>query len=613
MSELPVVVLAAGHGGIAELQEHVDFSSVQWALLQFCVGEGTLRRQRLLFLHINGKDCPPIPRGRANELTASVQRALREGSGGTAEAFHASVEVKGSEEVTVENLLQRVLPFFVVDKEEYSVQWLQSHYDRQLRDAKKSEPKVVHVHEPPATQGGGAAASAKRGTIFELGNTTFSTGRDALKAVAEPLGPWNWAFFTGGTELTVVAGGIGSVEEMRTCYEEHPEDVLFGLLRLGFGEGRLRRTKYVFIHAIGDRVPAVTRGRLSAQRPQMEEIMGNYASISVTMELLTTSDLTLNSVVDRVRRAVVVDDEVLARDKATPSVFSVEAFEQALQEEKKSRIEEIRAQRKQRAGAGAGFSETNTGPWSDYSISSMVSLLRSGHENLNWMLLGPKADWLGRRGTVSAAKQLLEPTAGDSPLADSPKTNVSTVVPASPGSCEVVESPEKVNGEEDEEAVEGAVEATPPGTPRPSISFQMMRSSTVRLSGPLLKRSGAWHGFWQLRWFQVRGGSLMWWASPSMVSQEPAGVLPLRDMKVQRKGATQFTLECAGKKKIYLLDADADTSTAEANWISDFGAWPAADVWVKAMEEESILHPGMSAEGDALATAGKDLLRSLLA
>lgn len=37
-------------------QEHVDASSVQWALLQFCVGEGTLKRQRLLFLHVNGQD-----------------------------------------------------------------------------------------------------------------------------------------------------------------------------------------------------------------------------------------------------------------------------------------------------------------------------------------------------------------------------------------------------------------------------------------------------------------------------------------------------------------------------------------------------------------------------
>ena len=61
------------------------------------------------------------------------------------------------------------------------------------------------------------------------------------------------------------------------------KDVLFGLLRMGFGQGRLRRTKYVFIHAIGDKVPAVTRGKKSAQRPKMEELMGSYASISVML------------------------------------------------------------------------------------------------------------------------------------------------------------------------------------------------------------------------------------------------------------------------------------------------------------------------------------------
>ena len=72
------------------------------------------------------------------------------------------------------------------------------------------------------------------------------------------------------------------------------------------------------------------------------------------MELLTTKDLTLQSVVDRVRRAVVVDDDILARDKATPSVFSVEAFEKALQEEKSKRMEEMRQKRRQSKGAASG-------------------------------------------------------------------------------------------------------------------------------------------------------------------------------------------------------------------------------------------------------------------
>lgn len=68
---------------------------------------------------------------------------------------------------------------------------------------------------------------------------------------------------------------------------------------------------------------------------------------------------------------------------------------------------------------------------------------------------------------------------------------------------------------QDEEAVEGAVEATPPGTPRPSISFQMMRSSTVRLSGPLLKRSGPkethhWETLYTIQLVDSLQGSEFW-------------------------------------------------------------------------------------------------------
>jgi hypothetical protein len=62
-----------------------------------------------------------------------------------------------------------------------------------------------------------------------MGTTSFDSGRDALKAVAESLGAWNWVFFRATQDvavedLSVVAGGIGSVEVMQRCYEEHPQD-----------------------------------------------------------------------------------------------------------------------------------------------------------------------------------------------------------------------------------------------------------------------------------------------------------------------------------------------------------------------------------------------------
>ena len=63
-----------------------------------------------------------------------------------------------------------------------------------------------------------------------MGNTSFESGRDALKAVAESMGACNWVFFRATEhvvaveDLNVVAGGIGSVEEMQSCYEEHPQD-----------------------------------------------------------------------------------------------------------------------------------------------------------------------------------------------------------------------------------------------------------------------------------------------------------------------------------------------------------------------------------------------------
>eukprot|EP00435_Cladocopium_sp_Y103_P016075 s2384_g4.t1 len=162
----------------------------------------------------------------------------------------------------------------------------------------------------------------------------------------------------------------------------------------------------------------------------------------------------------------------------------------------------------------------------------MVSLLRSDREALNWLLLGPDPTWLRRRGTSAGyptnKEQLVVPGSPGSP-------GESTVLPASPQSPEPEsppETPEKAPPDAD--VVDPGADASPL-TPRPNLSFEVLNSA-VRFSGPLLKRSGAWHGFWQLRWFQVRGGSLLWWGSPELVGQEPAGALPLRHSKMRGHG-----------------------------------------------------------------------------
>ena len=113
--------------------------------------------------------------------------------------------------------------------------------------------------------------------------------------MAEPMGAWNWVFFE-DEELDVAGGGMGSVEEMQAYFESHPRAVLFGLLRLGFGEERLRRTKYVFVHAIGEEVPAVTRGRKSAKRPKMEELLKAQCAVSVTGRSISVLSLAFSMV-----------------------------------------------------------------------------------------------------------------------------------------------------------------------------------------------------------------------------------------------------------------------------------------------------------------------------
>jgi len=75
-------------------------------------GAGSFTRQHILFLHLNGGECPALRRGRANAQTASVLDTLRTSS---TSCIHASLEVHTPEEATADVILSRVRHVFVAD------------------------------------------------------------------------------------------------------------------------------------------------------------------------------------------------------------------------------------------------------------------------------------------------------------------------------------------------------------------------------------------------------------------------------------------------------------------------------------------------------------------
>jgi len=363
----PLVVLGAGRDGVEGLQELVDEAAVQWALIRFELGGGSFVRHKLVFLHFNGEDCPAMRRGQANSLTSEAQNLLRKGN---QEGFHASLSLTRKSEVTVSEILDRVSNFFVKDDIDFSWQ-------------KKTSDTGLQAVKPPEAKAGCDGVEASTGSLRLPGRSSsvvMESGRQALRAVGDPLGPWNWVLVDSDpAALPLAGGGSGSVEEMAEFLGRHQDRVLSGLLRLGFGTGRLRRTKHVLVHWVGESVSAVSRGRLMAKRPEMEKVLGDSLACSVGMELTRLEDFTLEGTIERVRKASVIDDDVVCADNPAQSAVSVESFREALLEE------QSRCRPERLAGSPRRYTE-----FSDWDVEDVVALMHSPDDPLTWALFGPR-------------------------------------------------------------------------------------------------------------------------------------------------------------------------------------------------------------------------------
>jgi len=386
MTTLPMVVtVSAGDGGIDELREAIDKNDalVQWALVKFSVGGGTLRRKKLLFLHVNGANCPAVARGRANSYENQVKDLLC--SSCDLGNFHASLEVTHRSEVTAAQLLERASQKaqLVTDEATYSVEWHIREYERQI-DAEKAE----------------AAKIAEKRTRVQLcpghiSEQLFRTGRDALRGVADTFGPWNWLLLGPEADsLPLLGGGDGSFEEMRECIAAHPSQVAFGVLRMGFGVGRLRRTKHIFVHVVGPGVPAVRRGQENARRPQIEAAVKDFLTPPVDIEVFGVADFTLEALIGRVRKAAVVDDDVLKPDAGTKGAYTMEAFREALREERSVLLPGLAQAQKESC-------------YRDMPVEDVVRLVSAPLGPLNWALFNMNEVFTASRRSRSSPSRCL--------------------------------------------------------------------------------------------------------------------------------------------------------------------------------------------------------------
>jgi len=374
-----LVLAGSGHGSIDEMQALVDTRSVMWALCRIEVGKGSFRRHKLLCLHLNGQDCPAVTRGRANAHTVDVLQFFC----AHGESCHATLELHTKADVTADAILQRVCHIFVTDDlGEYSIESLLADYRTQIQ----STPAEDLGHAiADIDQSEDLACTPSSFASCELEH--FATGREALTRIGDHQGPCAWVLIgPDPVNLPLVASGYG-MDALRDVLSSHNQSVLYGIIRLPVGFGSLRRTRHVFIHAIGEKTSAFRRGRDGFVQPKMRHALGKFADMPIAVEITRTIELSCEMIIEKIRRASVVDDFFLCDQGDSKSSRWVEVL--------RAPIEQQRYPLPIVAPPSAPQPAEATGAAKSLSPQEAVGLVCRPGSHLNWALFGVDVDLLG--------------------------------------------------------------------------------------------------------------------------------------------------------------------------------------------------------------------------
>eukprot|EP01063_Lacrimia_lanifica_P008224 TRINITY_DN1530_c0_g2_i1.p1 TRINITY_DN1530_c0_g2~~TRINITY_DN1530_c0_g2_i1.p1 ORF type:complete len:825 (+),score=420.85 TRINITY_DN1530_c0_g2_i1:72-2546(+) len=312
-----LLVDGRGTSVLDEVAEFLDDEKVQFILTQMPLGSGTFKRNKWLFLTYVGEKVKMMTKAKHVQKSGAVSEIF----GST----HASLTLTQRDQVNLEYVLESLKHVFVADDGTFSIAALREEITRNVEQAQEEQQEALE--------------EAVRQTMAELPTvrpTAAGIGLGAEEVMAElrkPLGAFNWALFEANVnELEMVDAGSDSLIEMAEYVDE--KKVQYALVRLAFGIGPFRRTKWMVLTFVGEEVPAVKRGRMLALRGDMEELLRPH---QVTLECRGRDALEVQSVIERVRPYIVADEIEKAGGKSLGSrqmKVTMADFEQALAEEK---------------------------------------------------------------------------------------------------------------------------------------------------------------------------------------------------------------------------------------------------------------------------------------
>eukprot|EP00242_Pyramimonas_sp_CCMP2087_P002640 CAMPEP_0198230594 /NCGR_PEP_ID=MMETSP1445-20131203/114745_1 /TAXON_ID=36898 /ORGANISM="Pyramimonas sp., Strain CCMP2087" /LENGTH=366 /DNA_ID=CAMNT_0043911151 /DNA_START=128 /DNA_END=1225 /DNA_ORIENTATION=+ len=361
--------VARGVGGIEEMNQHTSDSAVMYGLLRFQFGHGNFARNKYVFVHFNGENCSIVKRGRFNAMKPEAESQIG--------MSHTEVQFNSTSEFTVDEVLEVLRKACANDGNlgqgsDFSVSQMKADMEKMLEKAKEDLQRLESSASAPA-EDFEANRPGMEMTAKDLNRDLSWT--EALQMVRADMGPFNWMLISPDpNKPELINAGAGSVRQMHEYLKD--DQVVYGLIRMGFGKGQFRRSKWIFLHWSGEGVKAIKRGKFNAVDGDMKLLLGSH---NVYVHASTRDSCTLEEVIDKVQRSVVTDGAASDTD-----LFSMDAFLEALDEEQKAVNEAFKADMSQEEGLLSPKKKDKEEAQPKMPLADAIESVRSNNEPYNW-------------------------------------------------------------------------------------------------------------------------------------------------------------------------------------------------------------------------------------